>query len=137
MTDAERLFGMAQEQLRQATDHQVFGRTKRVEFHRRRADLFRAAAHALRVKGMLVEALEKIDGDVPAIDGYLDCVAEVPIRSESLLAGQAALAEARMEPEAASDARNKPHLFVGRSGGTCYLCPHPRDHEIHPNRGTP
>lgn len=30
-----------------------------------------------------------------------------------------------------------PHLFVGPSGGTCYLCPHPRDHGIHQNRGTP
>lgn len=35
------------------------------------------------------------------------------------------------------DAGKTPHLYVGRSGGTCYLCSHPRDHDIHPNRSAP
>lgn len=29
------------------------------------------------------------------------------------------------------------HFFRGPSGGTCYLCPHPKDHDIHQNRGAP
>lgn len=58
MTDDERLREMAQQQLAQAASHQVLGRVKKVQFHRGRADLFRRAAQAIRVKGMLVETLE-------------------------------------------------------------------------------
>lgn len=36
-----------------------------------------------------------------------------------------------------ANAITEPHLYVGPSGGTCYLCPHPKDHDIHQNRGAP
>ncbi len=58
MTDEERFRKMAQEQMGHAADQQVFGRDKRVAFHRQRAALFRSGAQALRTKAALLESLE-------------------------------------------------------------------------------
>jgi hypothetical protein len=101
MTDDERLREMAQQQLAQAASHQVLGRVKKVQYHRRRAGLFRSAAHAIRVNGMLVEALESVvtlmvdcprDGATAPV-GECDCDTCATFREVG-----AALTEARKAP---------------------------------------
>lgn len=104
----------------------------------------------------LKDALAKVDDLLPALEKLLAPDAMLAFRMVYDAASGSAVANMvrEIEREAASvpggdappigpvylgaaDAVTTPHLFVGRSGGTCYLCPHPRDHDIHPNRGTP
>ena len=97
----------------------------------------------------LKDALARVDDLLPALEKLLAPDAMLALRTvydaahgcaaADALRGARQTAEEALRTLALGSTTNitTPHLFVGRPGGTCYLCPHPRDHDIHPNRVTP
>lgn len=79
-----------EEALAQLKDAEFFGQSDAT------MDALRVAAHALRAFGPMLEALEAVDGEVPASEGYLRNAEEVSIPAAALLKVETVLTEIRV-----------------------------------------